>query len=275
MMNFLKEAIHSTTEEIHRKEKEKEKIEEKDKEKGIQEEKRLQTQPLKDVLPKGEESKNKDKDIGQVNESLNELNLKDVKIQSVKEPTIIEKEVEAPIMKETVIPQVNELVQPVIIRDTERTQVKHITQPIFNKDVLPTERVDTELPATTMATTVQKPNETEVRKYQQAHNRETNEYEVLPPQITRTVLPPIVKERVTPIIHEEIQPVIYQETIQPVVISETKPIYHKVVEAPTVVEEERPFKTMDEAKSLLDKVGSTTVTTVSGQEPRKKGEGQQ
>jgi len=265
MMNFLKEAVHSATEGQH-----------KEKEKEHEKEKPLQTQALKDVLPKGEESKKKeDKEVEGVGEAITDLNLKDVRIESVREPTIIEKEVEAPITKETVIPQVNEIVQPVIMRDTERTQVKHITQPIFHKSVLATQMIDTELSATSMPDTIEKPSEVEVTKYRVAHNREVNTTEVMPPQTTRTVLPPVVKERITPVIHEEIQPVIYQETVQPVVIRETKPVYHKVVEAPTVIEEVRPLKTLEEAKNLLDRVGQHTITGQAPLSSRKKEGGQQ
>jgi len=205
---------------------------------------------------------NEEKEVTVLNEGVTNLDLKGVKVETVKEPIVLEKEVEIPVVKEKVVPQVEEVVQPVIMREKETTEVRHITQPIFKKEVLPTRLVNTSLPTTNMPDTIEKPTDSEVKKYYEAHNRAVDTTEVLEAQVHRTVLPPIVKEKITPIIHEEIQPVIYQETIQPVVITETKPVYHKVVEAPRVIEEVRPMKTMEEARSLLEKIGTSTVTTV-------------
>jgi hypothetical protein len=259
MLNFLKEFSHSG-----------------DESKKKNEQKSTETQGLKEILPQEESKKNQDVEGLTTGIASVDLKEKKVQVETVEEPAIIEKEVEAPVVKEKIIPQVQEVVQPVIVRDTERTEVHHIIQPLSNKEVLPTKVVQAELPVTTIPDTVEKPKEGDVSKYYEAHNREADSTKIMEPQVKRTVLPPIVKERITPVIHEEVQPVIYQETIQPVVITENQPFYHKIVEAPKVVEEVRPMKSLDDARALLEKIGTTTIKTESaGQGSATKKEGGQ
>lgn len=247
-MNFIKEVIHS-----HSAEEGAEKN--KNTTSTTQQESKPQSeQGLKNLLSEKDQSSGKE-----ISSGVSKVSLNDVKVESVTQPTVVEKEVEAPVIKEKVVPKVNEVVQPVIYREKEQTEVKHVTQPLYNKDVLPTKLVQAELPTTIAPDTIAKPSAADVAKYQKAHSRDVSSSTVTEPQTERTVLPPIVKETVTPLVHEEIQPVIYQETIQPILITETKPIFHRVVEAPRVVEEIRPLKSVDEASSLLAKVGSSEI----------------
>jgi len=206
-MNFLKEVVLHTDE---------------TKKEGSEAEKQVSSnQGLKEVIPfKKEESITKEaKDIQDITQGTSSLS---VQRETVQQATILEKEVETPIIKETVIPQVEEVIQPILNRDTETTEVRHITQPLSNTEILPTQYVSSELPSRAIPDTIEKPSDEEVKKYYDAHTREADTRVVQEAQVHRTVLPPIIKERVTPVIHEEIQPVIYQETIQPVIITETK-----------------------------------------------------
>jgi len=201
------------------------------------------------------------------------LTLKDTKEERIVAPSVLEEEVETPIVKEKILPKVTELVQPVLVRDTQRTEVRHVVQPLYKKNVLPTEVIEAQLPVTEIPDTIEKPSDEEITKYKTAHFHEVPSSEVTEPEIHKTVLPPIVKERITPVIHEEIQPVIIQETIQPILIHETKPIYHRVMEAPKVVEEVRPIKPLEEGQALLEKVGQTNIAiSTSGQAPVKEGQ---
>jgi len=205
-------------------------------------------------------------------EKITTVNLKDKTDERIMENPIVEKEVEVPVVKEKIIPQVKEVVQPVLVRETQTTEVRHVLQPLYKKEVRPTEIVETEFPSYTIPETFEKPRPEDISKYREAHFREISSSEVAQPQIEKTVLPPIVKERIIPLIHEEIQPVIMQETLQPILIHETRPIYHRVVEAPKIVEEVRPAKSVEDAKDLLENVGQTVVISGAGQVPTKQGQ---
>eukprot|EP01111_Echinosteliopsis_oligospora_P002741 TRINITY_DN141_c0_g1_i2.p1 TRINITY_DN141_c0_g1~~TRINITY_DN141_c0_g1_i2.p1 ORF type:complete len:253 (+),score=82.21 TRINITY_DN141_c0_g1_i2:102-860(+) len=165
-----------------------------------------------------------------VQPALETIEMKAAQVDLLEKPAVI---------KETVIPEQQEIIQPVIHREIEKTEIRHIIQPIYQEETLPVQIHDRELPAEFRG---------ELRVGPSIAEKLAADNQGIAPQIiTTTVAPtvttivnkPIIHEIIRPHIIEEIQPVIHRTIHEPHVVHERKDIYEKIVEAPVEVTETR------------------------------------
>lgn len=154
------------------------------------------------------------------------------------QPTITRETVAKPtIMKETVLNQKKIEVQPIVHREREQTEVHQVYQPLKEREIKPTQVLNTTLADKVIPTVVH--DQTAFRG-QVAQQQFVATKEFAPLQTQTIEKPAIIEEHIRKNIVEEVQPVLYKETVVPTLIRETQPIYEKVVEAPVLLKETLP-----------------------------------
>jgi len=154
------------------------------------------------------------------------------------EPTVerLEKPV---IIHERVLPSQRTEVQPLIHRDREQVEYHEVLQPMKERDIVPTQVQQMELPAQRFETRI--PDTQFQEKYRDVSGRGRSDICTAPMTTEQCERAPIIDEVIHKKIIEEVQPILYKETIRPVVVQATKPIFEHIVEAPVLCEEVRPM----------------------------------
>jgi len=156
------------------------------------------------------------------------------------QPTITKEVVSKPtIVKETFLPQEKIEIQPVIHRERDQLEVHQVYQPLKEREIKPTQVINTTLADKVQATIVQ---DDSAFIGQRSIPQYTATKEFAPLQTQTIEKPAIIEEHVKKTIVEEVQPVLYKETIVPTLVRETQPIYEKIVEAPILIKETLPMR---------------------------------
>jgi len=169
------------------------------------------------------------------------------------QPMITKEVVSKPtIVKETFLPQEKIEIQPVIHRERDQLEVHQVYQPLKEKEIKPTQVINTTLADKVQATIVQ---DDSAFIGQRSVPQYTATKEFAPLQTQTIEKPAIIEEHVKKTIVEEVQPVLYKETIVPTLVRETQPIYEKIVETPILIKETLPMKDLGVINSGLNQTG--------------------